>query len=353
MSTRPTASNGTSKSKGRTAAGRAARRSDGATRQAAAARPRAGTAGRSAPPELVEGPDVAGLLPAPPLTRGARLIDGVKGAGSVVTGVISEHPLPVALIGAGISWLLLERRVTSGVAALSRHVEESGVMERAREAFEDASERATAAAGSLSDALAARVREAGETFAEAAESLRERAARVGESTVEGAQAAGARLRQGATVVGESARRGLEYGRESAAGAWEQHPLVTGLAALTAGVAVGLLLPGTRRENDIMGRQSDALSRRIRTAGGTLIERGRKVASTAAEALRQEAEGEGLGPQEVVRKVRRIADHVQEATRTAARRERLDPASVISEARDAAPEDLDVAGDGRKTRHRNP
>jgi len=220
---------------------------------------------------------------------------------------------------------------------------------RARETFEDVSERVTDAAGSakdtLKESLIAGAGRVGETLSEAAESVRDGTARLGEYTQEGARAVGSRLREGAAAVGEGARRGYEYSREGAAQAWHQHPLTTGLAILAAGVAVGMLLPGTRRENDMLGEQSDAVSQRVRKAGRTLVERGKQVVSTAAEALKQEAEGEGLGTEEVARKVRRIADHVQEATVSAARRVRLNPVSVLSESQPEEPAESPAAADG--------
>ena len=313
-------------------------RSGGAGRKAAA-RKRPSAAARASAEPLVE-LEINETRPLElPQTRVQRVAGTLKEAGSTVGGAIAGHAVPAALIGAGLAWLLLESGPAQRrLAAAARRIEESELLGRARETFGEVSERVGDRAESLKESFResfnAGAERAGETWAGAAESVREGASRLGEYTQDGARAVRDTLRTGATTVGEGARQAYEYSRQGAAKAWRQHPLSTGLAALAAGVAVGMLLPGTRREDETLGETSDAVSRRVRAAGRTLVERGKQVASTAAEALRREAEGEGLGASEVTRKVRRIAHHVKEATVSASRRARLDPASVLAEAKES-------------------
>lgn len=267
------------------------------------------------------------VLPPPPLPRAAmtrrqRLTgtletagDAVRSAGNSVGGAVAENPVPVALIGAGLAWLLLGNRVRTAAEQAASAAAESELLDRARERFGEVSERVSSGIG-----------EAAESISSAADAVRNGTSRLGEYAQDGARAVGSGVR----VVGEQARRGYEYSRQGVSTAWEEHPLTSGLALLAAGVAVGLLLPATRRENAVMGRQADAVGRRVKTATRVLGQRGRKVASTVATALKEEVEGEGLGVEQVARKVRRIAGHLQEATVSAAKREGLDPATVLSE-----------------------
>lgn len=270
---------------------------------------------------------------APPraLTRGQRLTGTIQDAREAVTGVVAEYPVPATLIGAGLAWLLLGGRVRSAAERAASVAAESELLERARDRFEEVSEQVaeglSGAAGSVRDALTSGV---GESLSSAAGAVREGTSRLGEYAQQGARAVGSTVREGASIVGERARRGYDYSRQGVSTAWQQHPLTSGLALLAAGVAVGMLLPATRRENALMGRQADAVGRRVKSATRTLGQRGKKVVSTVASALRQEAEGEGLGVEQVARKVRRIAGHLQETTVNAAKRERLDPVSVLTE-----------------------
>jgi len=254
---------------------------------------------------------------AAPPTRAARLVGGLKGAGSAVRDTVSDNPVPAVLIGTGLAWLLVARSADSLASSSSASSsadgggdDEATVLGRARKTYREVSERY--AEGIVKDAFVAGVGKVGETLSGAAQSVRGGAARVGEYTQEGARAVGGKLREGAAAVGATARKGVEYTREGATTAWDQHPLATGLAAFATGVAVGMFLPGTWRENDIMGRQSDSLSQRVRSAAGTYFRQGKEAAQSTADALKHEVEDEGLAPEQVVRKVRRIAGHVQEA-----------------------------------------
>src|SRR5688500_7065552 len=42
--------------------------------------------------------------------RGRAAVDSIKSAGSRAVESVGEHPIPAALIGAGLAWLLLESR---------------------------------------------------------------------------------------------------------------------------------------------------------------------------------------------------------------------------------------------------
>ena len=350
MATETTTPNG-SRSDSSNGRGNSGRRADGAAKKPAAARKRAPASRASAEPlielEIVEQEQPVEL----PRTRGARVAGALKEAGSAVGEAVAGHAVPAALIGAGLAWLLLESSPAKRrMYAAARRIEESELLGRARETFDEVSERVSGRAESVKESVkdtftdgATRGRE---MLSGAAEAAREGASRLGESAQEGVRAVGSRLREGASAVGEGARRGYDLSREGATRAWQEHPMATGLAAMAAGVALGRLLPRTRRENDTLGPQSDAVSQRLRTAGRELVERGRQVVSSATDALKEEAEGEGLGPQEVARKVRRIAGHVQEATATAARRVRLDPVSVLADVQADAPEtaSTDAAGE---------
>jgi len=229
-----------------------------------------------------------------------RAGEGLRTTGTVVGGAVANHPVPLALIGAGLAWLLLEgriRRLSSDAFAL---LEDAHLMDRAGRTIGDVSQRVVGAAGSVRDAIAS----GAETFGETVSGL-------GES-----------VRDGASVVSESASEVYRKGRASAADAWEHHPLAVSAAILATGLAVGMLLPSTMSENGVVGRQSDALKRRVRQAGSALAERGKKVATAIGNAASLEAVGEGLGASEVVRKVGKIAERVKDATVSVARGEML-------------------------------
>src|SRR4051794_28415169 len=194
-------------------------------------------------------------VPAAALTRGQRVTqrlsdasETVRELGGSVTGAVAANPVPAALIGAGVAWLLFGNRVRGAAGYLAEAASDSELLERAREQFEEVSERVSSrlseAAGSMKDALAGGTQNIGESLGTAAGAVREGAGRLGEYAADGARAVGSTLGTGAAAVGQQARRGYDYSRQGVSSAWHEHPLTSGLALLAAGVAIGMFLPAT-------------------------------------------------------------------------------------------------------------
>ncbi|HEX7088272.1 MAG TPA: hypothetical protein VF198_18080 [Vicinamibacterales bacterium] len=59
----------------------------------------------------------------------------------------------------------------------------------------------------------------------------------------------------------------------------EHPLPFGVAALAAGAAVGLSVPGTEAEKELLGEARERIVERAREARDTVIERAREVTGT--------------------------------------------------------------------------
>jgi ElaB/YqjD/DUF883 family membrane-anchored ribosome-binding protein len=97
-------------------------------------------------------------------------------------------------------------------------------------------------------------------------------------------------------AGESVRSGMQNTREFI----EERPLTVGVGALALGVLVGLLIPRTRREDELMGEQSAAFINRTKAMGEDVVERGKHGAEeameAAAEAASEESEKQGLKPE---------------------------------------------------------
>ncbi|HYH47731.1 MAG TPA: hypothetical protein VEG34_18765, partial [Thermoanaerobaculia bacterium] len=87
---------------------------------------------------------------------------------------------------------------------------------------------------------------------------------------------------------------------------EERPMAVGVATLALGVVAGLAIPSTRREDDLFGAKRDQLVERASEVGSEAFERGKQVASVAADRIKEEVQKEGLTPEGLVDKVKNVA-----------------------------------------------
>jgi ElaB/YqjD/DUF883 family membrane-anchored ribosome-binding protein len=237
--------------------------------------------------------------------------------------IAKQYPMPAAIISLGVGLMAYE--TASGGALYTRRAryatrdewpadgEMPTALDSARRRSAGVGHRATYAAGSAVERAGELVGDAGEMASDAAASVR----RVTEATVDKAGELAGQAREAAGDVAESVRRqASELGRQASelgsqaseqarqgvqrarAGFWEmleEQPLVVGVATVAAGVLVGLLLPSTPREDELMGKTRDSLVEEVKGLGQEALEKGKQIASAAADTVKQTAEGQGQPP----------------------------------------------------------
>ena len=70
---------------------------------------------------------------------------------------------------------------------------------------------------------------------------------------------------------------------------EQNPLALGAIAMAVGAAVGMAIPSTRYEGELMGETREQLMQKATDAAGQLVERARHVADEAGSTIKDEAQ----------------------------------------------------------------
>lgn len=256
-----------------------------------------------------------------------------------VVDTIKAHPVPTALIGAGIAWMIYEK--TRAHPAEAYDESEYGYDDAGLEEYYAAGSASSADMAGATDYPDERVAPPGGLQGEGAaagslrpppgggrmqgikDGLRRKASagrqRLGESA--------ARLRErggeAAHAVGERARRLYDEGRHTV----EEHPLQSGLACLAIGVIAGLLIPTPRRVREKLGPKVHALRDRAKHAAQDVMERGKHVVAAAADAARAEAEEQGLTPHATADKAHAVADKTREAAKSAAEDEALASSST--------------------------
>lgn len=267
-----------------------------------------------------------------------RLFKGGSTAGAgKLWRVAREHPMPAAVIGLGLGWLLVQSskgdsrdedygtyragyagdygygRRSSGVATGYDYDEygrdeEGGRLSAAKEKVRDV-------AGSAKEKVEDAVGTAREKVGEATDWTKEHALDLGHRAKDQARA----LKGKAKYQARRAKTGL----------WqtlEENPLMVGAATLAVGVIAGLLIPETEKENQLMGETRDRLVEEVKEAGQQTLEKGKHVAEAVADKVKDEVKNAGLTPEGVAEKVKNVAKEALSTAKEEARNQNLTPAA---------------------------
>lgn len=199
--------------------------------------------------------------------------------------VVREHPIPMGLIGVGVTWLVIESRRRSSENWSSTYG--TGETDYADIQHEDVyASPGTYEGGSASGRMA----EAKDAVSNAAGRVSDKASDAAHRVADLASRAGSRVGDAAGTVKERAanlgRRTSQQARRAKEGYWdlvERRPMTAGVATLAVGMLIGLLVPSTNRENRMMGETRDELLGRAREMGRETLEKGKDVARSAVDA----------------------------------------------------------------------
>ena len=188
---------------------------------------------------------------------------------------VKQNPVPVALVGVCMAWLMASGR--SGTHAGSVQAAGTSLRRATDKAWSGAREQAHSARQTLSDAAqAARERfdQAKHSVSGSAQSARDALSRVSGTVSETAQSAREAMARGADV----AQRQVERARGGYEWVVREQPLALGAIGVAIGALLAAAAPRTRVEDDWMGETSDRLAQQAKEAGREQLER-------ASEALK--------------------------------------------------------------------
>lgn len=170
--------------------------------------------------------------------------------------------------------------------------DEPGMMKRAGEGAREVGSQVGEKMSQAGHQVREQAGQMGEKMSQVGHSMREGVSHMGEKMSD----AGSRVREGASQVGEQMRQSMQQTREFI----EERPITVGIGALALGLLAGLLIPGTRREEQMMGEQAEHAMQRGKEMGREMYQRGAKVAEEAVEAATEaashESERQGLKPE---------------------------------------------------------
>jgi hypothetical protein len=196
-----------------------------------------------------------------------------RGVGITMLDTIKRNPVPAALIGIGVGWLLFNQR--NGVDPDRRFdergyrgVRASGLDPQGRLWMNeydryDVSGRTADGPGerSLTDRFQDAAGHVQGTAGQAADQAQELAGRMADNVQQTVGGLPDRAQDFATSAQDRIRRNLE-----------DSPLIAGGIAIAAGMAVGLAIPETEREQELLGDTRDSLMEQVKeSARGPMAE----------------------------------------------------------------------------------
>jgi gas vesicle protein len=218
----------------------------------------------------------------------------------------------VIAVGAGVTWLLTQR---------SRSDVSGNRM--ARYAYTGPERRQGNGSG-IRGRVSEKVSGVKESVSEAASGVAERAGELKER-------AGERIGD----LGNQAKWQTQRVKTNLEHAAEENPLMLAVGAAVVGIALGLLLPGTQREDEIMGSTRDQLVDRaeetVERAKDAAVEAGREVKETVKSEFEQRKpelqEVVQQAGQSVKEQVKESARRVKDETKEAAKKSGSNPRST--------------------------
>ncbi len=215
--------------------------------------------------------------------------------------VARDNPVPLALIGIGAGWLLYNAKKRS---KRDSHYDRTAI------GYESAYTGEGAYTAAHDRGIAARAEEAAHKVTEKVSQVGEAVkAKAGETAHHVSDMAANVTHRVETIAGSAAHTVSEHAHrvedtaESAAmkarDKYEETPWVGAAVAIALGAAAGLAIPGTRREQDLLGKKRDELLSRAKEIGREKLQAVRRVAEGVVEETREAAKEyareEGLTP----------------------------------------------------------
>ena len=267
---------------------------------------------------------------------GARGGGATKDTYQTVARYVKQNPIPSLLVGAGVAWMIIE--ATSGEEKETRSstgtVPNEGMRSGPTTQYYQ-TERDESGPG-IAESAKEKLEHAKEAVAEVAGTAKEKVSALGGAATVAAEDAGRRAQQvyqegrsTALKMGRSIESGYHSSARQLEGAMEEYPLAVGIGFAALGALIGVLLPRTRREDELLGEQSDQLVEATKEKGQELLERGKAVTERVAESALDEARQQGLTPEAasetmsgLAQKVGEVARKAKEEAGTAAKEEKL-------------------------------
>ena len=191
---------------------------------------------------------------------------------------VRRNPLSVAMVGAGLAWLMLSHRPSDRAAEQRVDAAER----RAAARLAALSDRPTASVGDVATSTYRRI---GEAASDAAQRARASADSAYRSTSNAVADAAHRAGDTAAAVGRNAAAATR----TLADFCNDQPLVIAGLGLALGAALGSALPSTETERRLMGAPSESVKRRAHGLASKIYQQAKSAVDADVQAGRRDAQ----------------------------------------------------------------
>ena len=221
-----------------------------------------------------------------------------KGFGANLVETVKANPVPAAIAGIGLSWLFMSGRKGSNGSTYSTNY--SGQYNSNPRGYNPgrSGQYGYGSYGQSSDSpLGDRISGAQDKVSGIAGQAQDKASNVAGQVQDTAGQVAGQVQDTAGQLADTA----QYGAQRAQGAFQQalqtNPLAVGVAAIAVGAAIGLSIPETEKENQLLGETRDEV---MQQAQHTVQEKAQQVQTVAQQAVgaakdaaQQSADQQGL------------------------------------------------------------
>lgn len=211
------------------------------------------------------------------LGRVERMVGEMREKGTSIMETVKANPIPAALVGVGLAWLFMgksdqsssQRRSNNGYgyAGYNNDDYDYGY----GRSYRQGQSQGQSSGNSTGEMFQQKVNQVKDSVSEAADSVKEK-------TGDFVNQAQEQVGQIADQVQEKAHRVMDRSYSF----MDEYPLATGVLTLALGAAVGLMLPETQRENELMGEARNKLVGQVGDIAQNTVEKAQKLATDAMQ-----------------------------------------------------------------------
>lgn len=199
---------------------------------------------------------------------------GAREFASNLGAQVKNNPMPVALMGVAIAWLMATGNRGASYSASSSYMYEGqgGEGEGRLAAMK---ERVSSGVSSAKDTVGSARATMKDSFTSASQSARERVGQLGQS---------------ARSQMERARHQAERVRSGYDTMVREQPLALGAIGVAIGALLAAVAPRTRKEDELMGEASDQLAQKVKETGQTHLEKAKELGKEQLEKAKEAMTG---------------------------------------------------------------